>query len=183
MNQEYPGFMKLFKLFVEHRRLLNGGILSGFIAVLFLINSNAHAKDLSGRLGFGFTNDFSNSSSDRMVPAVSTKYGLSKDFHLLGALGFDTKSPSAFTLGGKIFKNIFYETNLNFFTSVGLAYVKEAKSGVEVLGVLGAEFFIPGIDSLGLLFEAGVSASNVTGKFVLKTIGYTFLHAGMHFYF
>ena len=196
--------MRLFKPFMGPTKGLSGGILRGFIAsrdassasrpraftlilAAFLaslsIATNAQAKDPSGRLGVGFTNDFSNSTSDRMVPAVSTKYGVSKDLHVLGALGFHTKSPTAFTLGGKIFKNIFYETNLNFFTSVGLAYLKEAKSGIEVLGVLGAEFFIPGIDSLGLLFEAGVSASNVTGSFVLKTVGNTFLHAGMHFYF
>ncbi|MBI3542375.1 MAG: hypothetical protein HY075_03760 [Deltaproteobacteria bacterium] len=143
----------------------------------------ASAKDLSGRLGIGFTNDFSNSTAARNVPAVSVKYGASKDLHVLGALGFNTLDPASFTLGGKIFKNIFYETNLNFYSSVGLAYLKDAKSGIEILGVLGCEFFIPGIDSLGLLFETGVSASNVTGSFAIKTVGYTFINAGMHFYF
>lgn len=175
--------MRLFKPFIGFMRRLSGGIFSAFAVTVCLSGSVAEAKDLSGRLGVGFTNDFSNSTSDRLVPALSTKYGLSKDLHLLGAVGFHTQSPSAMTLGAKVYKNIFFETNLNFFMSAGLAYLKEAKSGIEVLGVLGCEFFIPGIDSLGLMFEAGVSASNVTGSFVLRTIGYTFLHAGMHFYF
>lgn len=175
--------MRLFKPFMGRRKGLSGGIFSAFVAAVLLTAAPAEAKDLTGRLGIGFTNDFSNSTSNRLVPAISTKYGLSKDLHLLGAVGFNTQSPAAYTLGGKVFKNIFYETNLNFFMMAGLAYLKDVKSGVEILGALGAEFFIPGVDSLGLIFEAGASASNVTGSFVLKTIGYTFLHAGMHFYF
>ena len=158
-------------------------IVVSWIACSLCFLSGALAKDLSGRLGVGFNNEFSNSTSARQVPALSAKYGVSKDFHIEGDLGFNTLSPAAFTVGGKVFKNIFYETNLNFYTAVGLAYLKDTQSGVEVLGVLGAEFFIPGIDSLGFLFELGVSASNVTGSFALKTIGATFLQAGMHFYF
>ena len=102
---------------------------------------------------------------------------------MLGAFGVNTLSPAAITLGGKVFKNIFYETNLNFFACLGFAYLKDTQSGIELLGTLGAEFFIPGIDSLGLLFEFGGSASNVSGSFVVKTVGYTFINAGMHFYF
>ncbi len=166
--------MRLFKPFMA-------------LCLLFIIGIGseplAQAKDLSGRLGIGFTNDFSNSTAARNVPAISVKYGASKDLHMLGAVGFNSLTPSSFTLGAKIFKNIFYETNLNFFSCVGLAYLKDAQSGIEILGVLGAEFFIPGIDSLGWLFEAGVSASNVTGTFGVKTIGYSFINAGMHFYF
>jgi hypothetical protein len=134
-------------------------------------------------LGVGFNNEFSNSTSSRQIPALSAKYGLSKDFHVNGIFGFNTLSPAGFTLGAKIFKNIFYETYLNFYGAVGLAYLKNERSGIEMIGVLGAEFFIPGVDSLGFLFEFGASASNVTGTFGLKTLGATFLTAGMHFYF
>lgn len=159
-----------------------GVILACFLAFLAIVPS-AQAKDLSGRLGFGFNDEFANSSPSHPLPAISAKYGLSKDLHVNGIVGFNTLDPTGFTLGGKAFKNIFYETNLNFYAAVGLAYVKYGKSGFEILGVLGAEFFIPGLDSLGLLFEAGVSGSNVTGSFGLRTIGVTFLNAGMHFYF
>ena len=166
--------MRLFKPFMA---------LLGVIALLDSVATPAEAKDLSGRLGVGFTNEFSNSTISNNVPAISGKYGMTKDFHLLGALGFNTVSPTSFTLAGKIFKNIFYETYLNFYMATGLAYLKANQSGVEILGVLGCEFFIPGVDSLGFLFETGVSASNVTGSFVLKTVGFTFIQAGMHFYF
>ena len=105
--------------------------------VLLTTPVTAEAKDLSGRLGIGYTNDFSNSTSDRNVPALSLKYAATKDLHVLGALGFNTLSPTSFTLGGKIFKNIFYETNLNFYTSVGLAYLKANQSGVDAFIVKG----------------------------------------------
>ena len=124
----------------------------------------AFAKDLSGRLGIGFTNEFENSTAARQVPIISVKYGASKNLHVLGGVGFDSLSPAEYTVAGKIFKNIFYETNLNFYTAAGLAYEKASQSGIEILGVLGCEFFIPGIDSLGFLFETGVSANNVPDR-------------------
>jgi hypothetical protein len=148
-----------------------------------LLAQSAGAKDLSGRLGVGFTNEFANSTWARPVPALSLKYGVTKDFHALFAVGFNTSSPSAATVGTKLFKNIFYEPNLNFYSALGAAYLKNGNSGFELLGLLGCEFFIPGIDSLGWLFEAGVSGSNITGSFALKTVGFTFINAGMHFYF
>jgi len=174
--------MKLFKTFQVSFKLKTASMV--LLGLLCLINPRlGFAKDLSGRLGIGFNNEFSNSTSSRQVPALSAKYGLTKALHMEGLVGFHTASPAAFTLGGKLYQNIFYETNLNFYAATGVAYLKDAASGVEILGLLGTEFFVPGLDSLGFLFEAGVSASNVTGSFVLKTVGFTFIHAGMHFYF
>lgn len=157
--------------------------LIGLVGLSFFYTPDTFAKDLSGRLGVGFLSEFSNTTADRNLPALSVKYGATKDIHLQGALGFNTFSPASFTLGGKVYKNIFYETNLNFYVAAGLAYLKATNSGVEALGLFGCEFFIPGLDSLGLLFDAGISANNVTGSFVLKTVGFTFINAGMHFYF
>lgn len=161
--------MRLFKLFVL------------ITTILTLAAPIASAKDLTDRLGVGYNAEFS--TSGRTVPALSAKYGLSKDLHLAGAVGFNTQTPSQFVMGAKLFKNIFYETNLNFYLAGGAAYIKDTKSAVEFLGVLGAEFFLPGLDSLGLLFEAGISANNVGGSFGIKTVGFSFLQAGMHFYF
>ncbi len=157
------------------------------VIALCLLSLPAYAKNLSSRLGVGFVNEFSNSGSIgtviRDVPAISAKYGLTKDINVAGVVGFHTLDPAAMTVGGKVFKNVFFENNLNFYLAGGAALVKREKTGLEILALLGSEFFIPGIDSLGLSFEAGVSLTNITGSFVLKTVGYTFLHAGMHFYF
>src|SRR5438552_4083596 len=111
--------MRLFKPFV------------GLLGMVFVLSGSASAKDLSGRLGIGFTNEFSNSTVTREVPALSAKYGASKDLHVQGALGFHTAIRPAVTLAGKVYKNIFYETNLNFYAAVGLAYLKADQSGVE----------------------------------------------------
>ncbi len=165
--------MKLFKWFIA------GVCFFYFIQT----NSLVFGRDLSNRLGLGFVNQFSNSSSNRPLPALSAKYGLTKDLHFLAALGVSTTDPTALTIGGKVFKNLFYETNLNFYSMAGLAYLSERETGIEVLAGVGAEFFIPGLESLGLSFETGLSLSNITGSFALKTIGFSFLHAGIHFYF
>jgi hypothetical protein len=174
--------MRLFKPFVT-AGLATLEVLAITLTVSFLCPRPALAKDLSGRLGLGFTNEFSNSTAQRQVPIISIKYGATKDIHLLAGFGFDSLSPSEYTVAGKIFKNIFYETNLNFYAALGAAYEKAAQSGIEMLGLLGCEFFIPGVDSLGFLFETGASANNVTGTFEIKTVGFTFINAGMHFYF
>ncbi len=164
--------MKLFK-----------GLVPTTLLLICCINSSAIARDISGRMGAGFVNQFSNSSADRPVPAISVKYGISRDTGILGAFGFNTRVPAAMTLGGKLFKNLFMENNLNFYVAAGLAYVKQSVAGVDILGLFGAEYFIPGIESLGLSFESGVSASNGSGSMELSSVGYVFMNAGVHFYF
>lgn len=156
------------------------------VTALLIPAPRAEAKDLTGRLGVGFINQFSNSTAFtiRDLPAISGKYAFSRDFAILGCAGINTKDPAGFTICAKGFKNVFFETNLNFYVAGGAALLKlDSKTGIEMQALFGTEVFIPGIDSLGLSFEAGVAASNVTGDFVLRTIGYTFLHAGVHFYF
>ncbi len=143
----------------------------------------AYSRDLSNRIGLGYNNSFSNTSFNRLVPAISIKYGVSKDMAVAGLIGLSTVYPSVMTLGTKVFKNLFYENNLNFYTAFAIAYVKMLNSGVELMGLLGAEYFIPGVESLGLSFETGIGANNLNETFEIKTLGFTFLHAGIHFYF
>lgn len=167
------------------KRLFGTGLGVFFLSVgaIGFIMPSADAKDLSGRIGIGFMNEFSSSSGTFQVPALSAKYALTKDLAISGAAGINTTSPGGYSLGAKVYKNIFYETNLNFYVAAGAGLVKRDQLGIEFLGVFGTEIFIPGVDSLGLSFEAGASLSNITGSFVVKTIGFTFLHAGVHFYF
>lgn len=165
--------MRLIKLFI--------GIFAVALASITVFNSTLKAKDLSDRLGVGYNAEYN--SNVRPVPAISLKYGVSKELHVQADLGFNTADPTQLGLGAKLYQNIFYETNLNFYMAGGVAYLKDAKSGAEFLGVIGAEFFVPGVDSLGFLFEAGVSASNASGTFAIRSVGYSFIDAGIHFYF
>jgi hypothetical protein len=87
-------------------------------------------------------------------------------------------------VGFKLFKNIFFETNLNFYAMGGLGFVRALNhSGTDFLAGFGSEFFIPGLESVGFSFEVGAAMTNITGSSALSTFGATFLDAGMRFYF
>lgn len=140
-------------------------------------------KTLNGRLGLGFTNQVA-STSGGTVPALSAKYYMSRSFSASLALGFDTKSNDSTTaLGAKLFRNVFYESNLIFYTGAGLAYVNRKGGKIQGSLFLGSEFFLAQLPSLGLSFEAGIRGDNTTGSFAVRTTGDSFLTAGMHFYF
>lgn len=144
----------------------------------------AQARDLTGRLGFGYNAEFVNSLIDQRVPGISIKYGLTRDIAVEGIVGVATSSPVDTVTGVKFFKNIFYETNLNFYFMLGGAILNaQGRGGAEFLSGFGVEFFIPGIESLGFACETGGSFDNLSGSFALRTLGVSFLDAGIHFYF
>jgi hypothetical protein len=145
----------------------------------------AEARDLHGRLGLGFNSEFANSSLGGFrVPGISVKYAMTRDIAFEGILGIATTTPSNSVYAGKVFKTLFLEPNLNFYTMAGLGLISaNNQSGFQLIAGFGAEFFIPGIDSLGFAMETGVSFDNATGSYALRTLGFSFLDAGIHFYF
>lgn len=158
------------------------GILAFLIGVTQV--SVSQAKDLQGRLGLGYNSQFASSQDTDGAPGVSIKYGLTRDLAVALIMGLKTGSPSNSVVGGKFFKNIFYETNLNFYFLAGLGLLTGGgKSATEILGGFGVEFFIPGIESLGFSVETGGSYNTYGGHSRLKTMGVSFLDAGIHFYF
>jgi hypothetical protein len=154
------------------------------VSLLALDPAAAHARDLQGRPGFGFNDEFGDSDHGGTIPAVSLKYGLTKDLAIEGIVGFTTSSPHKTDVAGKFYKNLLYETNLNFYYLAGVGAVSEnGNSGIQFITGFGVEFFIPGLESLGFAMEAGASMDNLSGSYALTTIGMSFLNAGMHFYF
>jgi hypothetical protein len=144
----------------------------------------AHARDMQGRLGLGYNSEFANSTVAERVPGVSIKYALTKDIAAEAIVGVSTASPTNTVAAVKFFKNLFYETSLNFYFMVGGGSLNaNSRSGAQFLGGFGAEFFIPGLESLGMSVETGASLDNLRGSFALKTLGVSFLDAGIHFYF
>lgn len=145
--------------------------------------SPAQARNLHARLGVGYNGQFESSESGG-APGISLKYGLTRDIAASLIVGFATSNPGNSVTGIKFFKNLFYETNLNFYFMAGGALLSaNSQTGVEFLGGVGSEFFIPGVESLGFSVETGAEFSNLSGSFVLRTMGVSFLHAGIHFYF
>jgi hypothetical protein len=155
------------------------------LTLLSLSPVSALARDLHGRLGLGFNSEFANSSLGGFrVPGVSVKYAMTRDLAIEGILGIATTTPSNSAYAAKLFKNLFLEPNLNFYTMAGLGLISaNGQSGFQLIAGFGAEFFIPGIDSLGFSMETGVSFDNATGSYALRTLGFSFLDAGIHFYF
>ncbi len=159
-----------------------------FVLCFLLLAENSFAalgdeKSLRGRLGVGFTNQVATSQGNT-IPALSAKYYFSRGLAASLATGFDTRATTnTLALGMKLFKNVFYESNLIFYVGGGLAYVNLQGSKLQGTVFLGSEFFIPQVPSLGLSFEAGVRGDSTTGTFGVRTTGDSFLTAGMHFYF
>lgn len=145
---------------------------------------------MHGKIGLGYNGEFANTDQVNGVPGISLKYGLTRDIAASLIFGINTGSPKNTVFGGKFFANIFYETALNFYFFLGGALVNGASSatattssGVDFISGFGAEFFIPGIESLGLSVETGASFNNISGSFAIRTLGVSFLDAGIHFYF
>jgi hypothetical protein len=165
---------------IVRRTAITGGILS-----LMAFSSAAYARDMQGRFGLGYNSELANSSTlQNSVPGISIKYALSRDLAFEGIVGVATSTPKTTATGMKFFKNIFFETNLNFYGFLGGAVLSAGgTTGAQFLGGFGSEFFIPGVESLGFSIETGASLDNMSGHFVLRTMGVSFLDAGIHFYF
>lgn len=170
---------------------LTSRVISFFGVILFLCSTLlemtshvAEARDLQGRLGLGYNSQFANAALANGVPGISLKYGMSREIALELVAGMSTASPVNSVTALKIFKNIFFETNLNFYWMLGAGLLSGGgNTGASFIGGFGAEFFIPGVESLGLSMETGGSFDNLSGSFAIKTMGVSFLNAGMRFYF
>lgn len=159
-----------------------------FLSTLNLLTPAAiHAKELVGRVGLGYNAQFANTNLTNGVPAISIKYGMAPRAMIEAIGGFYSGSDGSGVAALKYMQTIHAESYANFYFLLGGGYVTAGhRSGTEFIGGLGTEFFIPGVDSVGLSFEAGMSLESLTstsGAFVLKTFGISFVHAGMHFYF
>lgn len=156
---------------------------STFLALAFLFAGSAQAKDLSSRLGVGFRNAF-----PFEMPAIAAQYYPSADLGLLAAIGVDTKeNNSKFGVQAGLRKIIFKEDHMNFFMGGTVSVLTEEiatvkNSGYEISGVLGGEFFLTGLDNLGLNFETGVAVTSLD-KVRFRTLGDHLFRAGMIFYF
>lgn len=159
-------------------------ILSFILICAGLLGSVAQAKDLTNRLGVGYRDAYVTFG----LPSIAAFYYPSPDLGIVGSLGVDTEEyNSKFALAGGIRRIIFKEENMNFFMGGQIAMVNnevasQKDSGFEIAGLVGGEFFLPGLESLGFNFETGVGITNVK-KTRFRTLGSSFLGAGISFYF
>jgi hypothetical protein len=158
--------------------------LTGLIISLLFLAPNLNAKDLTNRLGFGYSNQFHID-----LPSVMAMYYPSIDTGLSAAIGVNTEdNNSKFGLSFKYYKMIFPEDNMNFYMGAALSLVSNesngnSDSGYELGGFIGAEYFFQGLESLSFRMEAGLGIVSKDSGVVFRTLGQHPLNAGMVFYF
>jgi hypothetical protein len=164
--------------------LIKGLICLALALVTLSDARDANARDLQGRLGIGYNAQFANFHETNGVPAIAAKYAPTKDIAFEAVLGMTTATPGNSVIGLKFFKNLFFENNLNFYTMLaGGLVTANTLSGMDFQGGFGCEFFIPGLESVGISFELGAELTDISGSMVFRTMGASFLNAGMRFYF
>lgn len=150
----------------------------------FLLISTAQAKDLTNRLGFGYSDQFHID-----LPSVMAMYYPNPETGLSAAIGVNTKdNESKFGLSFKYYKIIFPEDNMNFYMGGVLSLISNetggnSNSGYELGGFIGGEYFFQGLDSLAFRMEAGLGIVSQDSGVTFRTIGQHPLKAGMIFYF
>ena len=90
-------------------------------------------------------------------------------------------------LGLKVYRNLFDEPQLTFYTSLLAAIIKERTAvgddeGFQFDLTVGSEFSFAGLHSLGFSFETGISFNKINSEFAIETVGYHFITAGILFY-
>ena len=166
--------------------------LTKYIAIIpfiALISSQAVAVNLADRIGLGYSNAFLSGDLD----SVQVKYSPTNSLSIVGALGINTRDDdSTFGFLAKAHKIVFHETNLNFYLGGHLAFISQeftfagnsdTESGTEVAVLAGVEFFIPGLENVGITFETGFGISTLGEGITFRTVALHPLQAGMIFYF
>ncbi len=153
------------------------------LGVIFsLMPSEAHSMDRRGRLGIGYSNQFILD-----LPAISFKHQRSRSFSYGGIFAIDTERNGGFGAGIKVYRNLFEEPQLNFYTAGLLAILNDKrpglsdKRGFQADWTFGSEFSFSGLQSLGFSFEFGISLNKVE-EFKVQTTGHQFITGAIHFY-
>lgn len=151
--------------------------------ILFLFPIILNAAPNVGHLGMGYSNQLENG-----IPSFSLKYQSSPTISWGGLFNFSTSDTNGgWGVGAKFYRNIFSEPNLLFYGAFLLGFAsrdlpnKASESGMQGDLTVGSEFFVPGIQSIGFSFEAGISF-NTFDSFVIQTTGISFVTAQIHFY-
>ncbi len=137
-----------------------------------------------GRLGLGITNHLEND-----LQAFSMKIQKSRTMAIGGHLGIQADSSnSLYAVGGKLYRMIYEEPQLEFYTALEASlftYISlddETTQGYHLQGLFGSEFHLQGVESIGFSFEFGLGLSRAGDDVVLKTLGHNIIQSAVHFY-
>jgi hypothetical protein len=148
---------------------------------LALVPTSAIAKDLSGKVGVGFNNQFSSLS------ALSARYVLpTEGLHLAVEANVGTsilKGQENAAFGGlRVLYGLVREDNMLLHMGLGAGIWGEGNTNsLRLQPVVGAEFFLYGLENLGFLVEWGLTVDLGSENRVYTTS--TAPSAGVHYYF
>ncbi len=160
---------------------------------LLCLARQAEAKDLRGRIGAGFNQQFGH------VSALSVRYAIPTNspainVHIEGNFGIDTAAPATFDAesnetvtgrsifsGGRVLYGVVAEDNMNLFVAGGVGILTNSDSNtVRLQPSMGADFFLFGLDNLGFTVEWGlnIDTGGAPGVETAAAVG-----AGVHYWF
>jgi hypothetical protein len=153
-----------------------------FSCPLLLLALPASAKDLRGRYAVGFNDQFGH------VSAISGRYTFPTtsavvNVQVEGNFGLATspeEDGKVFT-GGRVLYGTIAEDNMNLFIAGGVgALMERGGSTVRLQPGMGADFFLCGLENLGLTIEWGLNLDLADGAQVSTTAA---MAAGAHYWF
>jgi hypothetical protein len=154
------------------------------VALFLLISLSSYAMPLAGRLGVGMTNQVVTG-----VNALSVKLQRNRSTAISGIFGLDSSNESStYAIGAKIYRLIYDEPQLNFFSSLGvigftyLDALEKTESGYQIDATFGSEFSFQGLESIGFSFEFGLSMNRYLNKTTIQTVGHNMFMSAVHFY-
>ncbi|MBJ95670.1 MAG: hypothetical protein CMP23_14500 [Rickettsiales bacterium] len=181
------------------------------LVVALLFSCSAQARDLRGRFALGFNNNFSSFSSiSAKVGLPTSKPTLNVQIQALIGFsiatlveGAQSQAPGSdqFFAGGRVLLPMLAEDNLNIYCAIGAGYVRQrAITATErqddpsvavthtgnvfrAQGALGVEFFLFGLENLGLSAELGIRVDADPGFVAVQTTAGGAASVGIHYYF
>lgn len=142
------------------------------IVLSSLLAAPAHARDLRGRIGLGFQNQFSSltSLSIKLVAPAQTET-VNVAFQVLGGFAFARSEEERAFVGGRVLLPLLAEDNLNLFASIGGGWLRtsDARSWLRVQVGIGAEVFLFGLENLGISGEVGLRLDATEDDLIFAT--------------
>ena len=156
--------------------------LSCLFPLVLLFSTPAAAKDLRGRFGGGFNQQFGH------VSALSVRYAFPTNspainVHLEGAFGLETQKEADNRLftGGRLLWGMIAEDNMNLYLAGGAgALSQNDESTFRLQPAMIADFFFFGLENLGFTVEWGLNL-DLAGETGIATAATA--AAGAHYWF
>lgn len=155
------------------------------IALILVCSQQTFAASQVGRLGVGMSNHLVSG-----MQTISMKLQRNRSTALGGLFGIDSsKDGSFYALGLKLYRLIYEEPQVNFYSAFGGAMFTyknttddETEQGYQLDGLFGTEFSFQGMESVGFSFEFGLGMYKYQGETHVSTLGYNVVKSAVHFY-